>query len=180
MLIAPWAGDAVSRGRQRFHISATSLEPFQPEGKRFCHTPANRAPLWRGSASVVHGKRLDNHESLSVRKVVRDGQMDAGAVAGRQHRRQPFPCPVGQDHRRLAARQVDNAHVPPEDAVGKPGPERLGAGFLGGKTLGVGGRAVLPAIGFCTLDISETAMGETLAKALDRFFDAADVDQVAA
>ena len=86
----------------------------------------------------------------------------------------------GQRHRRLAARQVHDAHVLPEDAVCKAGAERFRTGFLGREALGVGFRPVLAALGFADLDFGKTALGEALGKAFDGAGDAADIDQVAA
>src|SRR3954453_19540784 len=82
---------------------------------------------------------------------------------------------------RLAGRQVDDAEIAPEHAAAKPGAERLGGGFLGGKTAGVAGKlrgppgrpAAAPGRG-------EDAVEKAVAKALDRLLDAADVDQIAA
>ena len=62
----------------------------------------------------------------------------------------------------------------------KAGAERLGAGFLGGKALGVGGGALGPAVGFAALDLGEDPLGEALAVALERLLDPPDVDHVVA
>ena len=102
-----------------------------------------------------------------------------GPVFGRQQLRQPRGRAAGQRHGRLAAGQVDHAHVAPEHAVRHAGAQRLGAGLLGGEALGVGGRAPCPALGPGLLDLGEDALDEALAIALQRLLDAADVDQVA-
>ncbi len=62
----------------------------------------------------------------------------------------------------------------------RPGAERLGAGLLGGETLGVGGRALGAAFGFLLFDRREDAVDEALAVTRERLFDAPDIDEIAA
>src|SRR5690606_40421377 len=79
-----------------------------------------------------------------------------------------------------AGRQVDDAHVAPEDAAPEAGAERLGAGLLGRVALGVAGGAQAPSVRLRPLDLGEHAVGEAVAVAFERPLDAADVDDVAA
>src|SRR5690606_29128729 len=87
---------------------------------------------------------------------------------------------AGQLHGRLARRQVHDAYVAPENSARQTGPERLGAGFLGSKALGIGGRALLATVGLGALYIGEDAFDEALRVTLERRLDAPNVDQVAA
>src|SRR5262249_47934115 len=64
------------------------------------------------------------------------------------------------------------------------GPERLGTGLLGGKTLGVGRDHHFLVLGAAlrlgALGVGEDAVEKALAMALDHLGDAADIDQVVA
>ena len=51
---------------------------------------------------------------------------------------EPRERAAGELHGRPAGRQIDHPHVAPEHARPQPGAERLGAGLLGGKALGIG------------------------------------------
>src|SRR4029078_10299234 len=53
----------------------------------------------------------------------------------------------------------------------------IGAGLLGGETLGIGRGPLCPAVRFGALDIGIDPREESLAMLLDVFFKAADVDQ---
>src|SRR4051794_31958580 len=81
---------------------------------------------------------------------------------------------------RLARRQVGDGHVAPENAVPQSRAERLGAGLLGGEALGVRSGARRTAFGFGLFGFRENAVNEALAITLERFFDAADVDEIGA
>ena len=61
----------------------------------------------------------------------------------------------------------------------KAGAQRLGAGFLGGKTLGVGCGAARAPFRFGALDVRVKAGDETLAMLFECFLDAADIAEVA-
>jgi hypothetical protein len=122
--------------------------------------------------------RLDHHEGLRERRLVGDGQVDDGLAAGRDDRRQTRRRAAGKKHRRLARRQVDDAHVAPEHAVAQARAQSLGAGFLGRKALGVGGGAPGPAVRPLAFDFGEAAREEALAETLQRLLDAVDVAKV--
>ena len=144
---------------------------------------ARTASLSRPTAAPVVSacQGLDDHERLGVRMVI--GQAEGGSTrrhARRGHRHQPLGRAAGQGHGRLARAQVDHAHVAPEDAAPEAGAQRLGAGLLGGEPLGVACGAVGLALRARALDLGEDALDETLAEALQRLFDAADVGEVRA
>src|SRR5262249_3502201 len=65
-------------------------------------------------------------------------------------------------------------------ACAQAGAESLGAGLLGGETLGVGLGPSGPALGFRPLDRGEDASEKTLAVPLDRAFDAPAIDEIGA
>src|SRR4029077_10427548 len=70
------------------------------------------------------------------------------------------------------------------DAAHDAGSQRLGAGFLGGKPLGVGRHHHLLVVGpagcLGAFDVGEDAVEETVAMAFDDLGNAGDVDQVGA
>ncbi len=105
--------------------------------------------------------------------------MDSCFVLFRYQPRQPFGCSSGQLHGWLAARQVFNPHVAPEDAVPKPSSQSFGTGLLGRETLGVRCCALSAFIGFGPLRLRENPIKKAVSVAADRFFDAPDVDHVA-
>ena len=101
-------------------------------------------------------------------------------MPGGRHLREPLRRAAGQRHGRLARKRrlttpMSFQNTPCADA----GAERLGAGLLGGETLGVGSRPRRAAVGFGALDLGEAAAGEALAVALERLLDAADVAEIA-
>src|SRR5262249_24736731 len=87
---------------------------------------------------------------------------------------------AGELHGRPSRRQIDHPHVAPEHARPQPGAERLGAGLLGGKALGVGLEPVGAALGPRPLGGGEDARQEALAVALDHLLDAAHVAEIGA
>src|SRR6185437_7380766 len=70
------------------------------------------------------------------------------------------------------------AHVAPEHACPQAGAEGLGAGLLGGKTLGIGFDPVGALVGLGAFRWRVDAGQKTLAVPLDGAFDAPDVDDV--
>ncbi len=81
---------------------------------------------------------------------------------------------------RAARGEIDDAKVAPEDAVAETGAQRLGAGLLGGESLGITRRPRGTPVGAGALEWREHAVEEAVAEALDGAFDAADVDEIAA
>ena len=81
----------------------------------------------------------------------------------------------------FAGRQVDDAHFPPGNAHANTAAERLGAGFLGSESAWRRRRHV-PARLFRLgpLDFRKDPVCEPVAEPVQRLFDPADVDQVAA
>src|SRR5271166_476354 len=134
---------------------------------------AGSSPGWRG-----HGG--DDDDSLGERRLVRQGDVDAGRHARRRQLIQPAQRPAGQPHRRLSRRQVDDTQVAPEDAVAKAGSERLRASLLGGKPTGIARRPIGAPVALQAFDVSKNPLEKAVAKARDRLLDPADVDQVAA
>ena len=80
----------------------------------------------------------------------------------------------------LARSQIDDPEITPEHATAKSGAERLGAGFLRGKTARIAGGAIGAPIAFAAFRLSEDAVEKAVAKLLDHALDAADVDQIVA
>ena len=66
--------------------------------------------------------------------------VDTALHAFGHHCSKPPRSAAGQRHRRLAAGQIDDAHVAPVHAAPETGTQGLGAGFLGGEAFGVGPR----------------------------------------
>ncbi len=64
--------------------------------------------------------------------------------------------------------------------MAQAGAERLGAGLLGGESLGVGGGAAGARVRLAALDFRETARDETLAEPRQSLLDPANVAEVAA
>ena len=87
-------------------------------------------------------------------------------------------APAGELHGRASRRQVDDAHVAPKHARAQTGAERLGAGLLGGETLGVGFDPSGAAFGFRPLGRGEDAIEKALTVPFDRTLDAADIDEI--
>ena len=101
---------------------------------------ASAARCRRAPALLARATRND-HERLGLGMVVGEAEVDLRGHAGRGERSQPRRRAAGQRHGRLAAAQVDDAHVAPEDAALEARAERLGAGLLGREALGVARRA---------------------------------------
>ena len=91
-----------------------------------------------------------------------------------------FAAPPVKRQGWAARGQVYDAHVAPVNALAQARAERLGAGLLGGKPLGVGGGPLAPAVGLLAFDLGEHPRDEALAEALQRLLDAADVDEIVA
>src|SRR5208282_2830437 len=126
------------------------------------------------------GARLDDHERLGEARLVGEGQVDGRLGSRRQDRSQSLCGAAGQAHGRLAGRKIDHPHVAPEHPAPEPGPQGLGAGLLGGESLGVGGGAPGPPLGAALLGLGEAAGDEALSESRERPLDALDVTEVAA
>src|SRR5262249_22731673 len=118
----------------------------------------------------------DDYDRLRMRKIVAQTDVDTRVHARGWDAPQMCRPPARQHHCRPARTQIDDAHVTPENAFAQPRSERLGAGFLGGKPLGVGGGAAGPPFGFGALGGGEDTLEKTFTEALQGAFDAADVD----
>ncbi|VVT08338.1 hypothetical protein HOE425_330162 [Hoeflea sp. EC-HK425] len=128
----------------------------------------------------VPAKRLDDHERLRQRIVIGYRQMNGAPHAVRRHLLEALGRPAGQLHGGLAARQVHNAHVPPEHASRQPCSKCLGASLLRREPLGVGSRTQGPAIRLGPLDIRKAAPDETIAVTFEGLLDPPDVNQITA
>src|ERR1700682_1435449 len=128
--------------------------------------------------------RRNYDEGLRQRPVIGNAEIDTRLMAWRRQRLQPGQSSARQLHGRTATRQVHHPHIPPPDATPDSGAERLGTGFLGGKSLGVGRHhhllAFRPARGPGALGFGENAVEKAVAVTLDDFGHAPDVDQVGA
>src|SRR3984885_2151271 len=133
-----------------------------------------------GPSSSRNGGRRNDDESMGHRSLVGDGEVDARFEAfGRDRVEAPLGA-AGELHGRPPRRQVDDAHVAPPHAGADAGAERLGAGLLGGKTLGVGFDPVAPPFGAGTFGRREDAIDEAIAVALDDLGDTTHVGNVGA
>ena len=103
------------------------------------------------------------------------GDVPAGSIEASRAAAPPVSAIVGLPERRFTT-PMSRQKTPLLQARA----ERLGARFLGGEALGVGGGAQLPSLRLPPLDLGEHAPDEALAVALERLLDAPDVDQVAA
>src|SRR6266700_199319 len=122
----------------------------------------------------------DDDDRLGERRLVGEGDIEARQHPGRGDRLKAAQGAAGQPHPRLSRGLVDDAEVAPENPAAKAGAERLGGGLLGGEAAGIArsaGRAA--AIAAAALGFGEDAVEKTLAKALDRLLDPANVDQIA-
>ena len=139
-----WNGTAdpsSCRDRRERIALRPECKPLPTARRRPC---SNLRRACRNAAPASDRKRLDDHEGLSHGRIVREGYMDHGPVALRRHGLQALQRPAGQAHGRPAAGQVDHLHVAPEHAPAQAGPERLGAGLLGGEAPGIGWRPGRP------------------------------------
>src|SRR5271166_312401 len=155
-----------------------------PKAADRCSTAPGNGPAATGALLGPDESRrragLDDDEGLGERRLVGDGQVNDGLGPGRQDRPEASRRAAAQAHRRLAGGEIDHAHVAPIDAAPEAGAERLGAGLLGRKPLGVGGRARRAPVRLPPLGLGEAAADEALAVSRERLFDAADVAKVAA
>ena len=101
------------------------------------------------------------------------GSQPSGVIALRRASAPPVSFMVGRP-----GRQVDDTHVAPKDPGAQTGTQRLGAGFLGGKPLGVGFNPPHAAFSLRALERGEDAPEEALTMPLDRALDAADIDEI--
>ena len=147
-------------------------------------------PCSLGSASILPKRlwaparlgasRLDDDEGVRERGLVGDGQVDKGFGPRRENRFEPLGRASGEPHGRLAGGQIDHSHVAPEHSAAQSRPQRLGAGFLGGKPLGVGGGAPGPRFRPALFGLGEAAIDESPAEAFDRPLDSPYVAEIAA
>src|SRR5579864_2763873 len=133
-----------------------------------------------GCSNRRHGHRRNDDEGVGGWPLVGDGEVDARFVALGRDRIEPPLGAAGEFHGRPARRQVDDAHVAPPHAGAHAGAERLGAGLLGGKALGIGLDPVAPLFGAGALVRREDAVDEAVAVALDHLGDAAHIGNVGA
>ncbi len=126
---------------------------------------------------------LNDNQHMRHRRFVRDRDMDGRFHALRNHRLQPLFRAARKGEGGLARGRVYNADILHIDALIETRAKGLGAGFLGGKALGVSGdmgAARAAALGLLALCFCKTALDKAFAKALERLFDPAYIDQVAA
>jgi hypothetical protein len=140
--------------------------------------PADLA-IWQSGRRRGQRHGRDDDDRLRLGVVVGKAQVNLGLHSRRGYRPQPVQRPARELHGRLARRQVDDTEVAPEDAGGKAGAQSLGAGFLGGETLGIARRPVGAAVGLPPLGLGEDPVEKLVAEALDRPLDAAYVDDIA-
>ena len=135
---------------------AGSLRPRPASVRRPGRGSAYKGPLRRRQASrrqrVVPGRRVGlpraapraypalgtasiTTKACRIGVLVGEAQMDQRNVPGRDDGPEPLGGASRQVHGRLARGPVDDAHVAPEHAVADAGTERLGAGFLGGRSV---------------------------------------------
>src|SRR5665213_1307369 len=141
-----------------------------------------RPPLAASGFAGLDRRNYD--ESLRQRPIIGDGKVDPRLVARRRQGFKPGERPARQLHGRTPARQVHHPHVAPPDAAPDSGSQRLGAGFLGGESLGVGRHHHSLVLGAApgpgALGIGENAIETPLAVPLDHRGNPGDIDQVGA
>ncbi len=91
-----------------------------------------------------------------------------------------FRCTTGEAHGRFSRWQVDNFHIAPKNATAKTCSERLGAGFLGGKTACITFHPRRAALRFGALALGIYAIGKAFAKTLQSTLDTPNIDEIAA
>src|SRR5579871_2625014 len=101
-----------------------------------------------------------------------------GGQAGRRDFDQPLGGAAGQQQCRAPGTKVDDAHVAPEHPALQAGAERFRTGFLGGEALRIARGAIAAPLRPLALRFREDAIGEALAKPLQRLFDATNVGEV--
>src|SRR5215467_9460013 len=111
--------------------------------------------------------RRDDDERLRQRTLIGDSHVDTRFAARRGDRLEPLKCASGELHGRTPRWQIDHPHVAPEHTSPQPGTERLRAGLLGGKALGIGLEPVGAALGSRPLGVGKDARQEALTITLD-------------
>src|ERR1035437_2930337 len=124
--------------------------------------------------------RRNDDDGLRAWAFVGERYVDLGLATGRRDLLQPFERAAGQLHGGAARGQIDHAHVAPEHAAAETSAERLGAGFLGGKTLGIDLDRVGAILRLGAFGGREKAPEKTFAVTLDAARDAPYVDHVGA
>ena len=111
--------------------------------------------------------------------IIGDGEVNERFMSGWQHLLQTLRCAACQGHCRLAGWQVDDAHMLPVHAAPRnAGAQRLGAGFLGSKPLGIGFSRQFAPLGQCNFNIREAAIFETITEPLNRPRNALDIAEI--
>src|SRR5690606_1720292 len=125
--------------------------------------------------------RLDYDERLRPGMVVGQGKMDMCQMAVRRQLCETSRRAILEPQGRRARRQVNDTDVLHVNALEETGPDRLGVGFLGGESLGIGSRArERPSCRLRALELREAARLEPLAIPVERGLDAFDAAQVGA
>jgi hypothetical protein len=114
------------------------------------------------------------------REIVGYREVDAGhMITGNEIGKTPRSASC-QRQGRLAAREVYDTHVAPENAPAEPRAKRLGASLLRGESLRIGCGASLPAVGFCPFRVGEYPVEKAISILLDGALYAPDINHVAA
>src|SRR5690606_16878207 len=147
-------------------------------------SPADRE--WNARAesdgsSRVGGRNCGyDNDRLRDRVFVGKTDVDPGRQPRRRDLGEPGRRTAGQRHRRLAAAQIDDPHVAPEDAAAEARTERLRTCLLRREPLGIACDAVGAPFRTLPLDLGKAPVQEALAEALQGVLDPADIDQIAA
>ena len=123
--------------------------------------------------------RLNNHIHHRHGWFVGDGDVEGGGFARRRQGLEAGEGAAGEGEGGAAAWVVDDADIAHEDAMREPGAEGFGASLLRREAFGVGGdmgASRTAAFGFGDFLRGEAPMDKAIAKARQRFFNAADVD----
>src|SRR6266849_9588725 len=126
----------------------------------------------------LHGR--NDNKRLRHGIFVRDGKVDMGFESGWNNGPKAAKGRAGELNGGPSGRQIYHPKVTKENPVAKSGSERLGAGFLGGKALCVGGGRVGAAFGELSLSRGENAVKKTVAMARHGALDATDVNEIGA
>ena len=168
--------NAAGRGHSKEAAAPGGLAPHTSAYDKKCIRQGERqlseaASYPRGTAEITTKAWAIGPSSVMVRSM--RGSQPAGVIALRRASAPPVSFMVGRPDGRLTT-PMSRQNTPRTQT----GTERLGAGLLGGETLGVGFDPPGAAFGLCALERREDAIEEALTMPFDRALDAADIDEI--
>src|SRR5512132_2919337 len=133
-----------------------------------------------GFGLLLTPRRENHHDGMREGVLVGERQLDGGRKAGGRQRGEAAGGAAGEPEEGFARGEIVDLDVAPADALAEAGAQRLGTRLLGGVALGVAGGAVDVAVAAAALEVGVHTPAESIAPALQRTPQAADVDQVGA